>query len=184
MGLHLGSLVRLQRETDLSRGPVVPAAEVPRNGHSYPKEPQSSLLKLGAGLHGNFQHSSQAPRPGDSLWEASSGHPGSFWLCNYPINVQARAAPGPCDLTRLVCSWSTLRLFKAHLKISGRCYYTSEEEMRPGASSQPRGPLCGCLAGRVEGTRSQNTRVTGGQSARARGVRRQEARPGVCNDVT
>lgn len=51
------------------------------------------------------------------------------------------------DLMRLVCGLSTLRLFKADLKISGWCYYTSEEEETTLAwrSRSLRGELlCGC----------------------------------------
>lgn len=61
---------------------------------------------------------------------------------NYPCT---QAAPRPGDLTRLVCGLSTLRLFKAHLKISGWCYYTSEGEVQPGARSEG----CYCVAARL-----------------------------------
>lgn len=47
---------------------------------------------------------------------------------------------------RLVCGLSTLRLFKASLKISGCCYYTSEEEEMLAWRSQPGELLRSCCS--------------------------------------
>lgn len=58
---------------------------------------------------------------------------------------------------RLVCGLSTLRLFKASLKISGCCYYTSEEEEMLAWRSQPGELLCSCSWG-LMGTRKASER--------------------------
>lgn len=54
---------------------------------------------------------------------------------------------GGSDLMRLVCGLSTLRLFKASLKISGCRYYMSEEEEMLAWRSQPGELFCNCSWG-------------------------------------
>lgn len=54
------------------------------------------------------------------------------------------------DLMRLVCGLSTLRLFKADLKISGWCYYTSKEEEATGLAFE--GSYCVAAPGLARST--------------------------------
>ena len=69
--------------------------------------------------------SKKTARPGLVSW----GQERRSWGCGaHLLSGSAITSVGPGDLTRLVCGLSTLRLFKADLKISGWCYYTSEEE--------------------------------------------------------
>lgn len=54
-----------------------------------------------------------------------------------PASCSLGFGGGGSDLMRLVCGFSTLRLFKASLKISGCCYYMSRRrKCWPGAHSQ------------------------------------------------
>lgn len=116
-----------------------PAAEAPQRRARASQRPTTlPLLNSGQDSVGFLRKQS-----GLVFWGPQEGKSSG---CEGPPAPRSPGLGGGSDLMRLVCGLSTLRLFKASLKISGCCYYTSEEEEMLAWRSQPGELLRSCCS--------------------------------------